>query len=101
MMNGEKPASCLKCYKEEDAGHRSKRQWETAKWVDEIGLDEILIDYNYETGEIMDLIEDNPDYTKAFAARRPEEGNPILLVCGRGGFINAFKLYDGIPYKVI
>jgi len=56
--------------------------------------------YNYETGEIMDLIEDNPDYTKAFAARRPEEGKPILLVGGRGGFINAFKLYDGIPYKV-
>lgn len=56
--------------------------------------------YSYETGEIIDLIEDNPDYTKAFAARRPEEGNPILLVGGRGGFINAFKLYDGVPYKV-
>ena len=52
MMNGEKPSSCIKCYKEEDAGHRSKRQWETAKWVDEIGLDEILIDYNYQTGEV-------------------------------------------------
>ena len=25
MLAGEKPASCLKCYKEEDAGHRSKR----------------------------------------------------------------------------
>ena len=22
------------------------------KWVDEIGLDEILIDYNYQTGEV-------------------------------------------------
>jgi WD40 repeat protein len=56
--------------------------------------------YTYESGEMIDLIEDNPDYTKAFAARQPEEGNPILLVGGRGGFINAFKLYEGIPYKV-
>ena len=42
MLRGERPASCLKCFKEEDAGHRSKRQWETAKWVNEIGLDEII-----------------------------------------------------------
>ena len=27
MLRGEKPASCLKCYKEEEAGHRSKRTW--------------------------------------------------------------------------
>ena len=27
MMNGEKPPSCLKCYKEEAAGHNSKRMW--------------------------------------------------------------------------
>ena len=31
MLNGEK-LSCLKCYKEEDAGHNSKRMWETAYW---------------------------------------------------------------------
>ena len=42
MLRGERPASCLKCFKEEDAGHRSKRQWETAKWVNEIGLEEII-----------------------------------------------------------
>ena len=30
MLNGEVPASCTKCFKEEAAGHRSKRQWETA-----------------------------------------------------------------------
>ena len=33
MMRGEKPKSCIKCYKEEDAGHRSKRLWETDKWI--------------------------------------------------------------------
>ena len=42
MLKGERPASCLKCFKEEDAGHRSKRQWETSKWVNEIGLEEII-----------------------------------------------------------
>ena len=30
MLAGEKPPSCLKCYKEEAAGHNSKRMWETA-----------------------------------------------------------------------
>ena len=42
MLRGEKPSSCLKCFKEEDAGHRSKRQWETAKWINELGLDDIV-----------------------------------------------------------
>lgn len=51
MMRGEKPASCLKCYKEEEAGHRSKRIWETEKWIRDIGVDEILKNYNHETGE--------------------------------------------------
>ena len=32
MLKGEKPASCLKCYKEEEAGHASKRMWETEYW---------------------------------------------------------------------
>ena len=50
MMNGEKPASCLKCYKEEDAGHRSKRQWETDYWIKD-GIDiEQLKRETYEDG---------------------------------------------------
>jgi hypothetical protein len=52
MMRGEKPASCLKCYKEEESGHRSKRQWETDKWIREEGIDEILKGYNGDTGEV-------------------------------------------------
>lgn len=51
MMRGEKPASCLKCYKEEEAGHRSKRMWETEKWMREVGINDILKGYNHETGE--------------------------------------------------
>lgn len=43
MLNNEKPASCLKCYKEEDAGHMSKRQWETAYWIrDGIDVKELI-----------------------------------------------------------
>lgn len=50
MLNGEKPASCLKCYKEEAAGHRSKRQWETEYWIrDGIDVDE-LVKETYEDG---------------------------------------------------
>jgi hypothetical protein len=50
MMNGEKPASCLKCYKEEAAGHRSKRQWETDYWIKD-GIDiEQLKKETYEDG---------------------------------------------------
>lgn len=44
MLRGERPKSCIKCFKEEDAGHRSKRQWETEKWVTELGIDDILLD---------------------------------------------------------
>ena len=56
MMRGEQPKSCLKCFKEEEAGHRSKRQWETEKWVRDIGLDEILKGYNHETGEAPPIV---------------------------------------------
>jgi len=50
MMNGEKPASCLKCYKEEAAGHRSKRQWETEYWLrNGVNLDELVAE-TYEDG---------------------------------------------------
>ena len=52
MMRGEKPQSCIKCYKEEDAGHRSKRQWETSKWINKLTIEEILKVYNPDTGEV-------------------------------------------------
>lgn len=46
MLAGEQPPSCLKCYKEESAGHRSKRQWETEYWFKRLDLDEILKETN-------------------------------------------------------
>lgn len=42
MLNGEKPPSCIKCYKEEAAGHNSKRMWETAYWSKRVNLDKLL-----------------------------------------------------------
>jgi hypothetical protein len=46
MLNGGKPPSCLKCYKEEDAGHNSKRMWETAYWEKRVDLDTLLAETN-------------------------------------------------------
>ena len=42
MLAGEKPPSCIKCFKEEDAGHRSKRQWETEYWSKRVDWKERL-----------------------------------------------------------
>lgn len=42
MLRGQKPPSCIKCYKEEAAGVQSKRNWETRYWVDKLGIDDIV-----------------------------------------------------------
>lgn len=41
MMKGEIPPSCSKCFKEEEAGHNSKRMWETNFWDQKLDLDDI------------------------------------------------------------
>ena len=51
MLNGEKPPSCLKCYKEEAAGHNSKRMWETAYWAERFSIDQ-LVEETAEDGSI-------------------------------------------------
>ena len=51
MMNGEKPPSCLKCYKEEAAGHNSKRMWETAYWSQRVDVNRLL-ENTTEDGEV-------------------------------------------------
>ena len=48
MIRGEKPASCLKCYKEEDAGHLSKRNWETHYWEDRVDLSKLIAETSSE-----------------------------------------------------
>ena len=42
MLNGEKPPSCMKCYKEEASGHNSKRMWETNYWSQRVNVDELI-----------------------------------------------------------
>jgi len=44
MLAGEEPASCIKCYKEEREGHRSKRQWETEYWMKRVDVDQLIKD---------------------------------------------------------
>jgi hypothetical protein len=52
MFAGEKPKSCLKCYKEEESGFRSKRQWETDYWRSRVDYDMLIENTNYRTGEV-------------------------------------------------
>ena len=50
MLAGEKPASCLKCYKEEVIGHRPQSAWETQYWINN-GIDvDKLVEETYEDG---------------------------------------------------
>jgi MoaA/NifB/PqqE/SkfB family radical SAM enzyme len=42
MLAGKKPASCVKCYQEEQNGIVSKRQWETVVWKERIDIDEVV-----------------------------------------------------------
>lgn len=44
MLAGEKPPSCLKCYKEEASGHNSKRMWETRYWSERFDIDQLVED---------------------------------------------------------
>jgi hypothetical protein len=51
MLNGEMPPSCLKCYKEEAAGHNSKRMWETNYWSQRVDVDK-LVEQTQEDGSV-------------------------------------------------
>lgn len=42
MLNGEIPPSCQKCFKEEAAGHNSKRMWETDYWSRRVDVNKLL-----------------------------------------------------------
>jgi MoaA/NifB/PqqE/SkfB family radical SAM enzyme len=44
MLAGMEPPSCIKCYKEEREGHRSKRQWETEYWSKRVDIDQLVND---------------------------------------------------------
>jgi len=51
MLGGIIPAQCQKCFTEEEAGHRSKRIWETEYWSKRIDINQ-LIDETQEDGSV-------------------------------------------------
>ncbi|MCB9086671.1 MAG: twitch domain-containing radical SAM protein [Bdellovibrionaceae bacterium] len=55
MLRGDIPASCLKCFKEEEAGHRSKRNWETEYWSKRVSLRH-LVEATDEDGSVPPTI---------------------------------------------
>ena len=55
MLRGEKPDSCLKCYKEEEAGHLSKRNWESEYWAARYDIDQLVAETNKD-GSIPPII---------------------------------------------
>lgn len=56
--------------------------------------------YQYSDGEIVDLEENLPDYTKAFAAFSNINNEVILFVGGRGGFLNSYRVKSGKLHKI-
>jgi MoaA/NifB/PqqE/SkfB family radical SAM enzyme len=42
MLDGQIPNACTKCFKEEKAGHRSKRNWETEYWSRRVSVDQLV-----------------------------------------------------------
>ncbi|ABS45729.1 MULTISPECIES: YncE family protein [Yersinia pseudotuberculosis complex] len=56
--------------------------------------------YQYSDGEIVDLEENLPDYTKAFAAFPSKNNESVLFVGGRGGFLNAYRVVEGKLNKI-
>ncbi len=55
MLKGEIPNSCSKCFKEEAAGHRSKRNWETEYWKKRLSIKE-LVENTKPCGEVKPQI---------------------------------------------
>jgi organic radical activating enzyme len=51
MINEEKPDSCIKCYKEEDAGVHSKRNWENKHWADYYNFENVVAE-THEDGTV-------------------------------------------------
>ncbi|GGJ25241.1 WD40 repeat domain-containing protein [Paenibacillus hunanensis] len=56
--------------------------------------------YIMESDEIIDLKEDFQDFPKSIIGKKTSDGEAILLVGGRGGFLNVYRTQNGIPFKV-
>ncbi|MDP5274844.1 hypothetical protein [Chengkuizengella axinellae] len=61
-----------------------------------------LISYNYHdsiSSNFLD-IQNVSDYPKGMVIQKGKDGTSVLLVGGRGPYINAYRLVNGIPQKV-
>lgn len=66
-----------------------------------VGYGYQLATYEFATGEPTDLQEWLPDFSKGVAGRNGEDGLPILLVGGRGAYLNAYRVSEeGVLNKV-
>lgn len=54
MLKGKQPKACSVCYKEEQSGYRSKREWETQDWEERLGVGNVnsIIDSVNEDGSM-------------------------------------------------
>lgn len=59
-----------------------------------------LASFNNKDTEINYLIEGIVDIPKAITGRSTPEGEHLLLIGGRSGFLNLFRVVDGIPQKL-
>ncbi|MEV4443418.1 WD40 repeat domain-containing protein [Streptomyces sp. NPDC049577] len=57
--------------------------------------------YDHETGELLALVEDLPDFAKGIASLRDAAGRPLVVVGGRGGWLRLFRLDRGRPEQVL
>ena len=55
MLTGKIPPSCTKCFKEEDSGYQSKRNWENRFWMKRFNMNEV-IENTKEDGSIPEKI---------------------------------------------
>lgn len=55
MLEGKIPHPCMKCFKEEHAGHRSKRVWETDYWSSILDVNQLITETK-EDGSVPEKI---------------------------------------------
>ena len=79
MLNGEKPPSCLKCYKEEAAGHNSKRMWETDYWLNRYSIEDMIGETAEEGSRAMAL-----EFIRPKIERKPGPGGFLVNVLING-----------------
>jgi len=55
ILKGGIPSPCVKCFREEQAGHRSKRIWETKYWSERLDVNQLITDTK-EDGSVPEKI---------------------------------------------